>query len=151
MCSQLGSIKSFSSNLIRGHSAEETIALSIRFENGALGMFMVSYTAASPYDWELSVGENPAYPSYDYDCYEIMGTNGSIGFPSLKLASYSGEKSWWSELNFRGVRKVPHDPFLKQFEHFCDVIEGRSLPLVSLQDGLACVRCIEDILRENKI
>ena len=144
-------IKSFSSNLIRGHSAEETIALSISFENGALGTFIVSDTAASPYSWEMSVGENSAYPNYDYDCYEVMGTNGSIGFPSLKLANYSGERNWWSELNFHDVRKAPQDPFLRQFEHFCDVVEGSSLPLVSFQDGLACVRYIEDILKENKI
>jgi predicted dehydrogenase len=142
-------IKSLTSNFVRLNLAEETIALCMEFKSGALGTMLVSDTVVSPYSWEMSVGENPAYPNYSFDCYEIMGTNASIGFPSMQLASYPGERNWWNDMSFSVIKKDISDPFERQFNHFCDVIEKKALPLISWYSALKAVEHISSVLKRD--
>jgi predicted dehydrogenase len=147
LCGEIVEFEAFKSNSNRGFSAEETIALLLKFENGCLGSLIVSDCSVSPYSWELTVGENPAYPKQDQNCYIISGTEATVSFPSMTVNYYSKRKSWWDELLFRKEIGVDNDPFQEQMRHFLDVIDGRTAPLVSFADALKTLKIVESITK----
>ena len=75
MVGEIVAVQAFSSNATRGFKVEDTVAINLRFANGALGTFLLSDTAASPKSWEQTSQENKAYSTYDDDdAYTIIGT-----------------------------------------------------------------------------
>ena len=146
LCGEIVEFEAFKSNSNRGFDAEETIALLLKFENGCVGSLIVSDCSVSAHSWELTVGENPAYPRQNQDCYTISGTEGTVSFPSMTVNYYSDRKSWWNELLLRKETGVDNDPFQEQLRHFIDVIDGRAAPLVSFADGLKILNIVESII-----
>ncbi len=135
-------MQAFASQAIRGFPVEDTVAINLRFANGALGTFMLSDTAASPRSWEQTSQENKAYASDDdEDCYVISGTNGSLSVPTMRLKTYPRpeDRSWWKPFEVRD------DPLKHQIEHFGAVIRGEAEPLVSARDGLLNLTITEAI------
>lgn len=153
LCGDIVAVQAFSSNAIRGFAVEDTVAINLRFANGALGTFMLSDTAACPRSWEQTSQENKAYPTYaDEDCYVIAGTNGSLSVPTMRLKTYprDEDRSWWKPFEVGEVGMVRDDPLRHQIEHFGAVIRGEALPLVSARDGLANLRITEAIVEAAK-
>jgi predicted dehydrogenase len=133
---------------VRGFPVEDTVAISLRFANGALGTFMLSDTAACPRSWEQTSQENKAYPTYeDEDCYVIAGTNGSLSVPTMRLKTYPRpeDRSWWKPFEVGVVGMVRDDPLKRQLEHFGAVVRGEAEPIVSARDGLENLRITEAI------
>ena len=62
LCGSIRAVTVLASNARRHFDVEDTAAISMRFNNGALGTFVLSDIAASNRSWELTTGENPAYP-----------------------------------------------------------------------------------------
>ncbi|MBS7544148.1 Gfo/Idh/MocA family protein [Ancylobacter oerskovii] len=134
------------SNAVRGHAVEDSAAVLLRFANGALGTLSVSDTAAAPWSWEMTSGENPAYPRQDDEsCCQIAGTHGSLSVPQLDVWSYPSLRSWWEPLDRQRLPVVAEDPLRRQVRHFAAVIRGEETPLVSGREGLATLRVIEAI------
>jgi predicted dehydrogenase len=80
MIGEIVAVQAFASNATRGFEVEDTVAISLRFDNGALGAFLLSDTGASPKSWEQTSQEDKAYPTYeDEDAYTIIGASGSLG------------------------------------------------------------------------
>ena len=52
LCGDIVAVQAFSSNAIRGFPVEDTVSISLRFANGALGSFLLSDTAACARSWE---------------------------------------------------------------------------------------------------
>jgi predicted dehydrogenase len=52
MVGEIVAVQAFASNATRKFAVEDTVAIGLRFENGALGTFLLSDTAASPKSWE---------------------------------------------------------------------------------------------------
>lgn len=149
LCGEISAVQAFASHAIRGFAVEDTVAINLRFANGALGTFMLSDTAASARSWEQTSQENKAYPSYaDEDCYTISGTNGSLAVPTMRLKTYPRpqDRSWWKPFECGVVGMVREDPLVHQIAHFCAVIRGQAQPLVSARDGLANLRVTEAIM-----
>ena len=148
LCGDIVAVQAFASDATRGFAVEDTVAINLRFANGALGTFMLSDTAASPRSWEQTSQENKAYPSYDdEDCYVISGTNGSLSVPTMRLKTYPRpeDRSWWKPFEVGTVGMVRDDPLKHQIEHFGAMVRGEAEPLVSARDGLQNLRVTEAI------
>ena len=148
LCGEIVAVQAFDSRATRGFAVEDTVAINLRFANGALGSFMLSDTAACPRSWEQTSQENKVYPSYaDEDCYVITGTNGSLSVPTMRLKTYPRpqDRSWWKPFEEGVVGMVRDDPLKHQIEHFGAVVRGEAQPLVSARDGLKNLRVTEAI------
>ena len=113
MVGEIVAVQAFASNATRGFEVEDTVAINLRFANGALGAFLLSDTAASPKSWEQTSQENKAYPTYeDEDAYTIVGTMGSLGVPTMRLKYYEKkeDRSWFKPFATRSVPLQREDP-----------------------------------------
>ncbi len=143
-------VQAMSSNATRGFEVEDTVAINLRFANGALGTFMLSDTAACPRSWEQTSQENKAYANYpDEDAYVIMGTRGSLSVPTMRIKRYERDqdRSWFKPFTCETLPLVHADPLALQIEHFGAVIRGEAQPLVTGRDGLENLRVTEAIAR----
>ena len=141
---EIAEIKAIGSNAIRGFPVEDSAAAVLRFESGALGTIALSDAAAAPWSWELTAGENPAYPQQPEDCYLIAGTAGSLAVPSLRRWRYEGERSWTAPLTMERTDRPLADPLDRQLAHFCQVIRGEAEPII---DGRDAFRTLAATLR----
>jgi predicted dehydrogenase len=145
---EIVAVQAFASSATRGFPVEDTVAINLRFANGALGTFMLSDTAASARSWEQTSQENKSYPTYpDEDCYLIVGTDGSLAVPTMRLKTYASkeERSWWKPFETKVAPLERADPLERQLAHFCAVIRGEAKPRVTVRDGLANLRVTEAI------
>ena len=148
LCGEVVAVQAFQSNATRGFVVEDTVAINLRFANGALGSFMLSDAAACGRSWEQTSQENKAYATYpDEDCYVVTGTMGSLSVPTMRLKTYPRpeDRSWWKPFEVGTVGLVREDPLARQMAHFVAVAQGLAEPLVSVHDGLANLRVTEAI------
>lgn len=133
------------SNAVRGHPVEETAAVLLRFAGGALGTFAVSDAIPAPWSWELTSGENPAYPRIDAPCYMIGGTAGALELPAGRRWHYGARAGWWEPLLAETAPRPAGDPLEAQIEQFAAVVRGEAAPLVSAREGMRTMAVIEAI------
>ena len=148
MVGEIVAVQAIASSATRGFAVEDTVAVNLRFANGALGTFLLSDTAGSARSWEQTSQENKTYPTYpDEDCYTIIGTNGSLAVPTMRIKYYEKkeDRSWWKPFRTQVVALERLDPLAEQIEHFAAVIRGEALPLVTARDGLQNLRVTEAI------
>jgi predicted dehydrogenase len=151
LCGEITSVQAITSSSARGFDVEDTAAVNLAFANGMLGSFMLSDTAASALSWELTSGEDPAYPNAPgVDCYVLAGDVGSLGVPTLRLTAYDGTPSWWEPLRSEVVNVRRRDPLAEQLGHFCDVIRGDAAPLVTGWDGVQDLLVVEAIAEAGR-
>lgn len=150
LCGEISAIQAMASNKIRQFPVEDTVVINIEFQNGALGTFVLSDTAASPRSWEQTSRENPIYPTYpDEDCYNIAGTRGSLAFPTMRLKSHPAPQSpsWHVPFAEEVIPVVRTDPLKRQLDNFLDVILGLAEPVVTAFDGMQNLKVAEAIRR----
>lgn len=148
LCGEIACVQAMESAGTRQRANEDTAAVIMRFESGALGTLNMSDTVAAPWSWELTSRENPAYPPNDAFCTLIGGTDGSLELPGLRVWSYpNGAKSWLRRLAPARIGFKAQDPLVRQIRQFCAVIKGRERPLVSGREGLKTLEVIEAIKR----
>jgi len=136
MCGDIASISAEVSNGVMGYEKEDVAAVVMRFKSGALGTFLLSDQAASPWAWELATGENPLFPPTGENCIRFMGTKGSLDFPNLTLWHHGGEVTSWDHLIESEALKQPfEDAYLLQCQHFKAVICGTEQPRIDAADG----------------
>jgi predicted dehydrogenase len=148
MIGEIAAVQAFASSATRGYEVEDTVAMTFRFANGALGTFLLSDTAASPKSWEQTSQEAKVFPSYDEDAYTLLGTMGSLGVPTMRLRTYPSaeERSWFKPFRTEVIPLERADPLANQIEHFAAVIRGEAKPLVTARDGLQNLRVTDAIL-----
>ncbi|MGO4570822.1 Gfo/Idh/MocA family protein [Microvirga sp. 2TAF3] len=143
LCGEIARVQAVTSNAARGFPVEDTAAILLHFCNGALGTLSISDAAAAPWSWELTAGENKAYPHTDQFCYLIAGTKGSVTVPRLDAWWHEGERGWWSPIACERQIVPEEDPLTLQMHHFCQVVKGQSAPLL---DGRGAMRTLETTL-----
>ena len=154
LCGPVAEVAAMTSNAARGHAVEDTAVVSLRFVSGALGTLTVSDTAVAPWSWELTAGENPAYPTTGETNAMIAGTRGSIAVPGLAVWEQDEGEGWWNPIRAshapRGGGDGHADPLVRQVEQFAAVARGEAEPLASGRDGLAAIAVIEAIHRSAR-
>jgi predicted dehydrogenase len=153
LCGEIVAVQAISTSNTRHFAVEDTVCLNIEFANGALGVFILSDTAASARSWEHTSRENPSYPSCDdEDCYIISGTRATLAVPTMRLKFYKTDeaRSWWKPFSVERFKVVREDPLKCQFRNFLNVIRGRASPVVSGFDGLQNLLVIEAVFESIK-
>ncbi len=145
LCGEITGVMAVESRATRGFEVEDTAAMVMTFANGAVGTLSVSDTSVGPWSWELTSGENPAYPKTDAASILIGGTRGGLEIPSGRIWSNPGKPGWWEPLEHRTPTVSPAPPLQRQIAHFCAVIRGDEAPKVSARDGLRTIEVIEAV------
>lgn len=145
LCGDVAAVQSAESNSVRGNNVEDTAVVILRFERGALGTITVSDTVTSPWSWELTAAENPAYPATGAFAYMIGGTRGSISVPDLGLWTNAGESGWHEPIERHALKAETADPLVLQLRHFAEVSQGKASPHVTGADGLRALKVISAI------
>ncbi len=141
ICGDIETISAELSHEICNWEKEDTAALVMRFANGVLGTFVLSDQTASPWAWEFATGETPLFPKSGQNVVRFMGTKGSLDFPNLAFWHY-GEAipNWNHVIKSDEICIELNNAYVRQIEHFCAVIEGYEVPIISAQDAAATLR-----------
>lgn len=152
-------------NNTRGFDVEETCAITLKFENGFIGTFILSDSALTPYSFESATGENPNLSKHHQPIYTIMGTKGTLNFPNMEHWCFRGEegegdwtlpltKSYQKALPFDdeyATDQGPNSPFTKRLNHWINFIQGKEDKLsCTLQDGLRNMILLDAILKSAR-
>jgi predicted dehydrogenase len=149
LCGEVRSVQAITDNAVRGFANEDSAAVLLQFEGGALGTLTSSDAVAAPWSWELSSGENPAYPRHaGQPCYLLAGTAGALSIPQLKRWHYPADQAdaGWHEPLLAEQESCTADEALRlQLEHFVRVVRRETQPLVSAADAARTLALIEAI------
>lgn len=136
---------------VQGFEKEDAAAIILRFASGALGAFALSDQADSPWAWEFATGENAAFPRSGENAIRFAGTEGALDFPNLRLWRSDGDAPSW--LAPKRAEEFPMDlgdAFIRQIDHFADVIAGRAAPKVSASDAAATLEATLAVLEAGR-
>ena len=91
LCGEIETVQAIASSHARGLAVEDTVAVTMRFESGALGTYLLSDAVPSPYFWDTASGQALYFPDQPepVDSYVIGGRRGTLAIP----ASTSGPTS----------------------------------------------------------
>jgi predicted dehydrogenase len=144
LCGEIVSVQALASNGIRGFEVEDTAAVIVQFENGALGSFVISDAVVAPWGWDQATEDDPAFPLQPtVSCYQISGTRGSLAVPQLARYYHESVSDWSQPLSMRFVAKGVGDSYSNQLRHFIEVARGVSEPSVTVGDAARSVALIE--------
>lgn len=154
ICGEIRQIYAQSSSAARNLEVEDSLSISLTFENGVLGTILASDATPSPWSYEATTRENPLYFHTDESCYHFLGTQGSLAFPQMTLWRYVDNKSagWQHPLEKSAYHVPPTDPLVTQLDHFCRVIKGGEEPLIDGRDGtqsLAVALAVLESIRDQ--
>lgn len=135
ICGEVETVQAACANSARGFAVEDTAAVILRFQSGALATLTLSDVVATPWAWEFTASENPFFPKQDENNYYFAGTGGGLALPKMELWSYQGEKGWGAPLSRDKIDVRAADPFIRQMEHFCRVIRGTEKPFITGADA----------------
>jgi predicted dehydrogenase len=144
---EIAAVQARESNVVRGNAVEETCVIIFEFENGILATASVSDSVVAPWSWEMTTGENPAYPRTEEACYVIGGTHGSLTVPALDIWTNADERSWLNPIDKTRITVERENPLMLQIRQFCKVIRGEEEPLVSGREGLNTLKVIDAVKR----
>ena len=154
ICYLLGPVKyvqALTSNQIRKHKVEDTAVVNLVFNSGVLCTLNISDTIVAPWSYELTAGENPAYPVTNQSSYYIGGTKGSIQFPNLKHWYNKKERSWWKKIYHKDEStRSSRYTLVNQIDHLCEVVKGKMKPKITGTDGLISLKIHDAILKSSK-
>lgn len=150
MCGEILQVQAASAKLNRTFAFDDSAAMLLHFENGALGTLVLSESTASPWSWEASVSDGLSYRNAGQDHATFLGTEASLSFPSLTSWRYDerdGEPGWNSSLHASRLHTTRTNPYVEQLSHFARVVRGQEEPVMSGQDGLRSLAVVDAVIR----
>ncbi|MGH7103756.1 MAG: Gfo/Idh/MocA family protein [Acetobacteraceae bacterium] len=153
---EIVSVQAATSNARRHFPVEDSAAVILSLEAGALITVSLSDTVASPWSWDLSAGENPAWPKLPHAVatHFFCGTEGALSLPGLELWEYGDQPGWMAPIACRPLAVAPANPYLEQLKHLVRVIDGKEAPLSSGADAtrtLAATLAVHQAARTQRI
>jgi predicted dehydrogenase len=136
MCGEIESVQAMTSNSVRKLGVEDTAAVTLRFESGALGTLTISDATTAPWCWEMTSQEDPRFASVPENCYLVCGTRGSLTVPTLENWTNEPDGGRDAPLMRRRLYHVPADPLTEQIAHFARVLRREEQPLVTAGDAV---------------
>ena len=141
LCGELVSISAKTRRGLRSHPKEETAAVLLEFVDGAVGTFLLSDVAPSPWTWEQAVAENPDFPKSAQNVYRFIGSKAALDFPNLVLWQHGDDhRDWIHEISPEPITVEFEDPYVSQCRHFCAVINGSEQPRITAVDAAKTLR-----------
>ena len=149
MCGEIVNVTAAARRSARRHEVEDTVAVLLHFESGALGTITACDASPSPWSWDANSGENPNFPVSRENSYRFLGSDGSLEFPDLHLWKYrvDGEAGWNRPISREGRVVIPEDAYRRQLRHFCRVIDRQEEPVVSAEDARRSLQVTAAILK----
>jgi predicted dehydrogenase len=149
VCGEIRHVYAQANSAVRNLDVEDSLAISISFENGVVASIIASDAVPSPWSYEMSTHENQHYFHTNENCYHFFGTQGSLGFPSMEFWSYPDKKlaGWQYPMETSHFSVQRTDPLVVQLNHFCDVIDGRVSPIVSSTDATQSLSGVLAVLK----
>ncbi len=144
-CGDVTSVQAIAVPSRRGFENEDLATAILKFKSGAIATISVSDSIVSPWSWELTARENPAYPATSESCYLIGGSQGGMSLPDLRVWRHEDSPDWWTPISARHLTCKMDDPLAVQMEHFAAVIAGKEAPLVSGLEGLKSLEVVEAV------
>ena len=133
---EIAAVGAILSNRQRGFAVEDTAGILIEFENGAIGTFLLTDSAVSPWTTEQGVGESPEFPFSGESSYRLVGSRGALEFPDLVVWTQAGgEPNWNLPAQAQRINAPTIDPYVAQLDHFRDVIRGAAPSVQPVEDG----------------
>ena len=133
---EIRSVQAIATNQTRGFGVEDTSVALLQFSSGVVGSISISDTIVSPWSYELTSNENPAYYCTTANCYWIGGTTGSIELPKGTFWAHNGKRSWWEPVLSATPVMIKSNPLRNQLDNFINVIAGGAEPIGSGLEGL---------------
>ncbi|MGC5170184.1 Gfo/Idh/MocA family protein [Microbacterium sp. DT81.1] len=143
---EVAEVQAMVSSHARNLDVEDTVSINLRFESGAIGSFLASDAGVSPWGWDQSTNDTPAFPFVpDGTAYQLVGTRGALSVPNLATYAYhpSVSPDWHSPLSRTYLPVPAGGAFPAQLEHFTDVARGIAQPLVSAEDASRTLALVE--------
>lgn len=137
LCGEIRQVYAQASSGVRRLEVEDSLAVTLSFENGVLGSITASDATPAPWSYEATSHENPALFPTDENCYYFLGTEGSLAFPRMEVWQYADPaRTGWQHPLGKSRRPVAEgQPLAAQLEHFCRVIRDGETPLVDGREG----------------
>jgi predicted dehydrogenase len=153
ICGEIKDVYAHASSAIRGLEVEDSVSISLTFQNGAVGAITGSDTAAAPWSYEATTQENPYYFHTAENCYYFLGTLGSLAFPAMEIWKFADEKrrGWQHIMKKTDYEVVSADPLTLQLHHFCNVVRGSESPLIDARDGVRSLAVALAVLESSSI
>lgn len=137
ICGEIVQVFAKSSSATRNLDVEDSLAISLSFQHGAVGSILASDATPSPWSYEATTQENPDYFKTEENCYHFLGTMGSLAFPRMELWSYADKdrSGWQHPMGMSRTEMVKTDPLVSQLDHFCRVVRLEEEPIADAWDG----------------
>jgi predicted dehydrogenase len=146
LCGEVAQIQAMVSAHARRLEVEDTVTVNLRFSDGVVGSFLASDAGVSPWGWDQSTQDTPAFPYVpDGVAYQLVGTRGAMAVPNLAVYTYGAGVSpdWHSPLSRTYVATEQTTSFDAQLAHFIEVVRGQATPVVSAGDAARTVALVE--------
>ena len=152
VCGEIASVYAATSSATRGFEVEDTAAITLEFAGGVVGAIFLSDATPSPWSYELTMFENPAYAHVPANCAYFFGTEGSLAFPRMELWRHAngGERGWHERLVQEVLAPADADPLAAQLAHFCRVIGREEEPVVSAEEGVRTLAATLAVLTSGR-
>jgi len=153
LCGEIDRVQAFGSSAVRGLEVEDTVAVSMRFDSGALGTFLLTDAAPSPYFWETASAQALYFPGQPGDAYVVAGRRATLTVPSLDLWRHDADGDWRDPLVRRHLHAAHTSCYVAQLDNLIAVARGEAAPLVSGRDGaltLAATLAIARAMAEER-
>jgi len=153
LCGEIEAVQAFGSRAARGFEVEDTVAVALAFANGALGTFLLTDAAPSPWFWETASEQALYFPGEPADAYLIAGRHASLAVPSLSLWTHDRDGDWRDPLVRRRLRAARASCYAAQLGNLVNVVRGQAQPVVSGREGaltLAATLAIATAIAEKR-